>query len=79
MKISQSQKLVNAIIKAVDQSDLTRYEIAKRSGVDESVLSKIVRGERGISPGNLDKLCACLGLEIIVQPREQKRKGKVKK
>lgn len=65
-----SVHLSEQIRQAIDESGLTRYEIARQSGVDESALSKFYRGERGLSPKLLDALGQCLGLMIIV-----KRKG----
>jgi len=58
----------------IKQSGLTRYEIAKQSGVEQSALSRFVSGERGLSTSSLDKLAAVLDLEIV--KRVKKEKGK---
>ena len=63
--------------RAVEQSGMTRYEIYKRTGIDQSVLSKFVRGQRGVSMGAIDTLCKCLGLRLVheseIKPKRTKR------
>jgi replicative DNA helicase len=44
--------------------ELSRYEISKRTDIDEGTLSRFMSGERGLSMKALDRLGACLGLTI---------------
>ena len=50
----------------------TRYRIARESGIAESVLSRLVSGERGLSIDALERLADYLGLEITMQPKRRK-------
>jgi transcriptional regulator with XRE-family HTH domain len=44
--------------------------LARRSGVDRSVLQRFLRGERNISVRTADRLAAHLGLMLIVRPAD---------
>jgi transcriptional regulator with XRE-family HTH domain len=48
----------------IDDCGLSRYEISKRTGIDEAALSRFMSGERGLSMKALDKLGACLSLTV---------------
>jgi hypothetical protein len=56
---------------AVRESELTRYTISVRTGIDQGTLCRFIRGERGMSLDSADRLMECLGLEI--RPRRRKR------
>jgi transcriptional regulator with XRE-family HTH domain len=51
---------------AIDDSGLTRYQIAKATGIDESALAKFYNGHRGLSMKALDALGEYLGLAITL-------------
>ena len=70
----RSYKLTDQVRQAIDDSGLTRYRIAKDTGIDESTLAKFYNGHRGLSLHNLDRLCAYLGIRVVVD-RKAKRKG----
>ena len=63
---------------------MTRYEIAKRTGIQQSALSRFMAGERGLSTLTLDKLVELLDLEVVKRndggeprlPRRSAQKGK---
>lgn len=50
----------------IEASGMTRYEISKRTGVEQSALSRFMSGERGLSTATLDKLGGLLDLEVVV-------------
>ncbi len=56
--------LSQQIREAILGSGLTRYEIAKATGVSQSTLSKFVLGQRGISIEAMDSVGLFLGLGI---------------
>jgi transcriptional regulator with XRE-family HTH domain len=59
-----------AVRQAIEKSGLTRYEIAKLSGVTEASLSRFANGQRGLNLASLDRLAPVLGLRIeIDQPK----------
>jgi transcriptional regulator with XRE-family HTH domain len=60
---------------AIDDSGLTRYQIAKETGIDESALAKFYNGHRGLSMDALNALGECLQLRITLGRRPSK-KGK---
>jgi transcriptional regulator with XRE-family HTH domain len=58
----------------LNKCGLSRYEIAKRSGVDEAALSRFVNGRRGLTTDTLDRLAEVLDLELVSR-RRRKRGG----
>jgi hypothetical protein len=48
----------------VESCGISRYQLSKESGIDETTLCRFVHGERCLSERNLDKLGEYLGLEI---------------
>jgi len=70
----QRRKLVSDQIRqAIDDSGLTRYEIAKQTGIDESALAKFYNGHRGLSTPALDALGECLQLKIMLGRKPGKK------
>jgi transcriptional regulator with XRE-family HTH domain len=67
-------QLLDEIREAIDTSDQTRYRIAKETGIAESVLSRLVSGERGLSLDAFERLADHLGLEIILRHKRRRRK-----
>ena len=52
------------IRKAVLDCELTRYQIAQRTGIDQASLSRFVHGELGLSVAAIDTLAELLRLEV---------------
>lgn len=50
---------------AIKESGLTRYEIWKRSGVDQGALSRFVNGKQSLTLNMVDKLAGVLGLVLL--------------
>ena len=48
----------------IEKSELSRYEIAKQSGVDASQLHRFVYGEGRLTTDSLDKIGLVLGLML---------------
>ncbi len=59
-------KLSDQIRGAVRESDMTRYEIWKATGIDQGALSRFVAGKAGMSFESLDRLADLLGLNIAI-------------
>ena len=49
----------------IENGELSRYEIAKRSGVDASQLHRFVNGTGRLTTDSLDKLGQVLGLRLV--------------
>jgi transcriptional regulator with XRE-family HTH domain len=65
---------------AVLNAGESRYRISKATGISESILSRFVRGEAGLSMEYANRLCEYLGLRLEkaekAGPSKSKRKGK---
>lgn len=71
----RSKKMTDQIRRAIDDSGLTRYRIAKETGIDESTLAKFYNGHRGLSMDALNRLGKFLELRIVMD-RKPESKGK---
>jgi transcriptional regulator with XRE-family HTH domain len=69
-----AKSLTDQLRKAIDDSGLTRYQIAKETGIDESALAKFYNGHRGLSMEALNSLGEFLQLKIIMR-RKPNSKG----
>ena len=50
----------------MDESGLTKYRMAKETGINEAALGKFYHGQRGLSMKALNALGKCLELQIIM-------------
>ena len=67
--------LLKAIRKAIESSEVSRYRIAKDTGISQPQLSRLMGGKAGLSIEALERLADYLGLEIIIRAKRQ-RKGR---
>jgi transcriptional regulator with XRE-family HTH domain len=67
--------LTDQLRQAIDDSGLTRYQIAKETGIDESALAKFYNGHRGLSMDALNALGKFLQLKITLG-RKPRKKGR---
>ncbi len=65
--------IMEKIVKAIEKSGKSRYQIWQDTGVSQTVLHRIVKGGT-CSIETLDILCKYLGLELM--PKKTKRKGR---
>jgi len=75
MAKKRTNLLTDQLRQAIDDCGLTRYEIAKQTGIDESALAKFYNGHRGLSMEALNALGEYLQLKIILG-RKPETKGK---
>ena len=66
-------KLADQLRQAIDDSGLTRYQISKETGIDESSMAKFYNGHRGLSMEALNALGECLKLKIVSRRRPNKK------
>ena len=78
MTMSPKRKLQfsDQLRQAVDQSGLSRYEICKRAGLDQSVMHRFMHGTSGLSVATIDAICETLGLRLVAEGKPPKRKGR---
>ncbi len=62
----------------IDSSGLSRYELAKLSGVTEGTLSKCMAGA-DVTTRTLDALAPVLGLRLVVESKATRAATKVKR
>ena len=65
-------KVSDQLRSIIDDCGLSRYEIAKRTGIDAAALSRFMSGERGLSMKALDRLGECLGLTVNMRRKPRK-------
>lgn len=75
MKAKRSNKLSDQLRQAVESGGLSRYELAKRTGLDEGLLSRFVHGKSGLSMESIDLIAECLGLELRPIRKPPTKKG----
>jgi len=75
MAKKRTNLLTNQLRQAIDDSGLTRYRIAKETGVSQSTLAQFYNGRRGLSMDALDALGEFLQLKITLG-RTPGKKGK---
>ena len=61
---------MESLAKAIKNSGKSRYQIAKDTGIDNTVLFRIVNGGR-CSVQTLEILCEYLGLELVWKKRKK--------
>ncbi len=69
---SRMANLMDAIRRAVEKSPLTKYRIAKDSGISPGQLSRLVHGERKMTVETVETLARSLGYEIIMRKRRKR-------
>ena len=74
-KQKRSDLLTDQLRQAIDDSGLTRYRIAKETGISESALAQFYNGHRGLSMEALNGLGVYLQLTIHLG-RKPDKKGK---
>ena len=66
------ERVLEQIRRAIRKSGQSRYAISKKSGVEQSALSRLMSGERGLSLEAVEKLADALDVEIIIRPKRRK-------
>jgi transcriptional regulator with XRE-family HTH domain len=74
-KPKRTKLVSDQLRQAIDDCGLTRYRIARETGVSETALSLFYNGQRGLSSKALDALGECLQLTIHLG-RKPDPKGK---
>jgi transcriptional regulator with XRE-family HTH domain len=64
-----TEPLSSQLRRAVAESGLSRYRIAKDVGVSQATLSKFMSGQRGLSMAVMDRIGERLGLSLVKRPK----------
>ena len=71
MTASERKKLTATIRAAIKGSGLSRYEIAKRAGIEESTLSRFMNAKASLSLDTIELLAPVLGLRIVANGKKR--------
>ena len=66
--------LAETLKRAINKSEMSRYEIAHKADVSEAVLSRFLSGERGITLETAGKIAKVLKLQLT--PLSDRRKAR---
>ena len=65
----KSKPVSQQLSDAINNSPESLREIEKQTGINHSMLSRFVRGDRGISSDTFDALCKYLDLELRLKSK----------
>lgn len=75
MTKKRHKSLTDQLRQVIDESGLTRYKIAKETGIDESALGRFYNGHRGLSMEALNALGEYLELTIVSRRNPHKKEN----
>jgi transcriptional regulator with XRE-family HTH domain len=67
LMMKRNRNVLDLLRESLQQSELSRYEIAKRSGIDQGALSRFIHGGT-LRVESVEKLCPVLGLQLTLTP-----------
>lgn len=68
-KRSKQPNVSAQVRRLIETCGISRYEIAKRTGIDDSTLCRFMAGERGLSCKALDALGRLFDLEVTMHAK----------
>lgn len=66
--------LLDELRKAIHACGETRYRISMETGIAQSQLSRLMRGEAGMSIESVERIAEYLGLQVVLEPRRSKKR-----
>ena len=72
---AESQTLSEQLKVMITTASVSRYAIAKATGVAESQLSRFLSGRAGLSLESIDKVGRFLGLRLVVESESRTNEG----
>ena len=69
-------KVLDEIRAAIEHSGTSRYAISKATRISQAQLSRLMAGQSGLSIDSLERLADHLGLEIVIRPKQQRKRSK---
>lgn len=61
--------LTDQLRQLIESAEISRYELWRKTGIDQAVLSKFVNHKGGLSMESLDKIGELLDLQITKRPK----------
>jgi hypothetical protein len=68
------QHLSDQLRQAVLKCGKTRYRIGVETRIAHSIISRFINHGAGMSLANVDKLCECIGAELVLKAGARSRK-----
>jgi len=65
-------EIFHALRHAIKSSRVSRYRMSKELGIDQSVFSRFMSGEIGLTVVNVERIADYLGLEISFRLKAKK-------
>lgn len=65
LAISDRHSISYQLREIIESRDMTPYAVGTASGVDPGILSRFLRGERGMQIDTLDRVAGALGLRLV--------------
>lgn len=66
------RKVSDQVRAAIDRCGMTRYQVAKLAGIDQSAMSRFMSGERGLSMEALDAVGEVIKLKVSIPTEPRK-------
>lgn len=70
------QSISDALRVAIRRDPRTQNELAAESGVDASILSRLMSGKRSPTLDSADRICRVLRLRLVPDPKRRKKAGR---
>ncbi len=71
--MSKRQPFSDQLREAIERSGKSRYAISRETGIAQSILSRFVHGDAGLSLENVDRICESIGVRIATSEPAQKK------
>jgi transcriptional regulator with XRE-family HTH domain len=68
-----SEQLRVAVQESLWHNGAEQRELARRAGLHESLISRFLRGQRGLSFEVIDTVLGAAGLEVVIRPRRERK------
>ena len=69
MLMNMNSQIRQAAKQAIETSGLTQQELAKKAGMRQATVSRLLTGERRGEPETWERLLSELGLELMAVPK----------
>ena len=71
--MARKQQLSDQLRQAVLRCGKTRYRIGVETGIAHSIISRFINHGAGMSLSSIDKLCECIGAELVLTTKPTRR------
>ncbi len=75
MEPKRPNRVSDQLRREIELAQISQYELARRIGLDKSVMSRFMHGKSGLSVQNIDAVCEQLGLELRKKRQPRTKKG----